>query len=101
VQQRIDRSSGFVVVALLVARELAIKVHHPMTHSSTERAKKLAQQGSATLASPSKTKSVDAAVDAATSPHQRSIEDFWSVHSKVCSPDDTRVQSTLAPATYT
>ena len=82
----------FMAVTLLdiAARELAIKVHHPMPHSSTDRAKKLAQQRSATPASPSKIVGVDPIVDSAASPHQRSIEDFWSVHSKVCSPDDTR-----------
>ena len=95
-----DREStvqvNVVAVTLLdvAARELAIKVHHPMPHSSTDRAKKLAQQRSAMPASPSKTGSVDPVADSAASPHQRSIEDFWSVHSKVCSPDDTRFQST-------
>ena len=61
------------------ARELAINLHHPMPQTSTERARKLAQK---TPASASKVGGGDDTKLA--SPHHRSIEDFWSVHSKVC-----------------
>ena len=78
------RPLTWILIALLdyAARELAIKVHHPTPHSSTERARKLAQQGKKTPVDASNAGSDDGNNPVA-SPHQRSLEDFWSVHGKV------------------
>ena len=78
------RPLTWILIALLdyAARELAIKVHHPTLHSSTERARKLAQQGKKTPVDASNAGSDDGNNPVA-SPHQRSLEDFWSVHGKV------------------
>jgi hypothetical protein len=57
------------------ARELAIKLHHPMPVDSTARAQKMAAD--------LKARGGPVPLIAPDSPHQRPIEDVWSIHSKV------------------
>jgi hypothetical protein len=100
--QTADRSNGSLLACLPVrtnmplglhctARELAIKLHHPLPADSHQRARKLSKgkkQAPAAAAAEG--------TDPAASPHQRSIEDFWTVHSKVCVCASSRLSLSLS-----